>query len=97
MIFPQFINFIRDSASEAGLLPSERLCYNLYCAAEIFEAEGQNDTFCEYAAMMYSFFGACKVKGRNEERWLTYVLDHIKNTKEEDLYKLLPEFWEDIN
>ena len=57
----------------------------------------QNDTFCEYAAMMYSFFGACKVKGRNEERWLTYVLDHIKNTKEEDLYKLLPEFWEDIN
>ena len=57
----------------------------------------QNDTFCEYAAMMYSFFGACKVKGRNEERWLTYVLDHIKNTTEEDLYKLLPEFWEDIN
>ena len=57
----------------------------------------QNDTFCEYAAMMYSFFGACKVKGRNEERWLTYVLDHIKGIKEEDLYKLLPEFWEDNN
>lgn len=57
----------------------------------------QNDTFCEYAAMMYSFFGACKVKGLNEERWLTYVLDHIKGTKEEDLYKLLPELWEDIN
>ena len=57
----------------------------------------QNDTFCEYAAMMYSFFGACMVKGRNEERWLTYVLDHIKETKEEDLWKLLPEFWEDIN
>jgi hypothetical protein len=57
----------------------------------------QNDTFCEYAAMMYSFFGACKVKGKNEERWLTYALDHIKETKEEDLYKLLPEFWEDIN
>ena len=29
------------------------------------------------AAMMYSFFGACKVKGKNPERWLTYVLDHI--------------------
>ena len=57
----------------------------------------QNDTFCEYAAMMYSFFGACKVKGLNEERWLTYVLDHIKGIKEEDLYKLLPEFWEDNN
>ena len=47
--------------------------------------------------MLYSFFGACKVKGKNPERWLTCVLDHIKDTKEEDMYKLLPEFWEDIN
>ena len=46
--------------------------------------------------MMYSFFGACKVKGKNPERWLAYVLDHIGSTKDEDLYKLLPEFWEDI-
>jgi len=57
----------------------------------------QNDDACERAAMMYSFFGACKVKGKNPERWLTCVLDHIKDTKEEDMYKLLPEFWEDIN
>ena len=57
----------------------------------------QTDDACERAAMMYSFFGACKVKGKNPERWLTYVLDHIKETKEENLYKLLPEFWEDIN
>ena len=49
------------------------------------------------AAMMYSFFGAFKVKGKNPEQWLAYVLDHIGNTKDEDLYKLLPEFWEDIN
>ena len=57
----------------------------------------QTDEACERAAMMYSFFGACKVMGKNPERWLTYVLDHIGTTKEEDLYKLLPEFWEDIN
>ena len=55
----------------------------------------QNDDACERAAMMYSFFGACKVKGKNPERWLTYVLDHIRQTKEEDMYLLLPEFWED--
>ena len=36
------------------------------------------------------------VMGKNPERWLAYVLDHISNTKDEDLYKLLPEFWEDI-
>ena len=57
----------------------------------------QTDDACERAAMMYSFFGACKVKGKNPERWLTYVLDHIKETKDEDMYKLLPEFWEDMN
>ena len=57
----------------------------------------QTDEACERAAMMYSFFGACKVKGKNPERWLVYVLDHIGSTKDEDLYKLLPEFWEDIN
>ena len=57
----------------------------------------QTDDACERAAMMYSFFGACKVKGKNPERWLTYVLDHIKETKDEDMYKLLPEFWEDNN
>lgn len=57
----------------------------------------QTDDACERAAMMYSFFGACKVKGKNPERWLTYVLDHVKGTKDEDMYRLLPEFWEDIN
>ena len=57
----------------------------------------QTDEACERAAMMYSFFGACQVKGKNPERWLAYVLDHIGSTKDEDLYKLLPEFWEDIN
>ncbi len=44
-----------------------------------------------------TFFGACKVKGKNPERRLAYVLDHIGSTINEDLYKLLPEFWEDIN
>ena len=42
-------------------------------------------------------FGACKVKGKNPERRLAYVLDQIGSTKDEDLYKLRPEFWEDIN
>ena len=28
----------------------------------------QTDEACERAAMMYSFFGACKVKGKNPER-----------------------------
>ena len=66
-------------------------------AEERIRKEIESEYADECAAMMYSFFGACKVKGKNPERWLAYVLDHIGNTKDEDLYKLLPEFWEDIN
>ncbi|MCF2660470.1 transposase, partial [Parabacteroides distasonis] len=47
------------------------------------------------ACIMYSMFGACKVLGKNPERWLTYVLKHIDTTPKEDLHKLLPEEWED--
>ena len=47
------------------------------------------------ACIMYSLFGACKVLGKNPERWLTYVLKHIDTTPTEELHKLLPEEWED--
>lgn len=50
---------------------------------------------CRRAAMMYSLFGACKVLGKNPERWLSYVLKKIKTTPKDKLYALLPEFWED--
>lgn len=57
----------------------------------------QDEDSCERAAMMYSFFGACRVKGKDEKRWLNYVLDHKDMIKGKDNYKLLPEFWEDNN
>ncbi len=50
---------------------------------------------CKRAAIMYSLFGACKVLGKNPERWLCYVLKNIKTTPKDKLYTLLPEFWED--
>ena len=50
---------------------------------------------CRRAAMMYSLFGACKVLGKNPERWLSYVLKNIKTTPKDKLYTFLPEFWED--
>ena len=52
---------------------------------------------CKRATIMYSLFGACKVLGKNPERWLCYVLKHISSTPKDKLYTLLPEFWEDEN
>ena len=51
----------------------------------------------EFQKSSGTLFGTCKVKGKNPERWLANVFVHIGGTKDEDLYKLLPEFWEDIN
>lgn len=52
-----------------------------------------NDDSCLRAAMMYSFFGACRAVGANEVEWLTYVLYKIKDTPKELLPTLLPQNW----
>lgn len=46
------------------------------------------------ACIMYSMFGTCKVLGKKPAQWLTYVLEHIDTTPNEDLHKLIPEEWE---
>lgn len=55
----------------------------------------QTDDACNRAALMYSLLGACKVLGKNPERWLTHALNHIGSTPKESLHILLPEEWED--
>lgn len=48
----------------------------------------------DWACIMYSMSGACKVLGKKTAQWLTYVLKHIDTTPNEDLHKLFPEEWE---
>lgn len=48
---------------------------------------------CHRAALMYSMLGACKVLGKDVEKWLAYTLKHIGSTKPEDQHHLLPEEW----
>lgn len=48
---------------------------------------------CHRAALMYSMLGACKVLGKDSEKWLAYTLKHIGSTKPEDQHRLLPEEW----
>jgi hypothetical protein len=45
------------------------------------------------SAMIYSFFGSCKINNINPEQWLEDVLEKLPETKASDLYKLLPNFW----
>lgn len=41
-------------------------------------------------AMMYSFFATCKANNVNPQKWLTHVLENIKDTKLSNLSTLLP-------
>jgi len=45
----------------------------------------------ENAAMMYSFFGSCKLNNVNPQKWLEKVLTVINDTKTSELEQLLPE------
>lgn len=53
----------------------------------------QNEESCHYAAVMYTFFAACKVLKINPEKWLSDVLDKIPFTPKEKLSELLPQNW----
>ena len=43
------------------------------------------------ASMMYSFFETCAMNHLNPQQWLTYVLNNIKTTLEDQLSNLLPQ------
>ena len=45
------------------------------------------------SAMIYSFFGSCKMNNINPAEWLSDVLLKISDTKQSQLYSLLPNYW----
>jgi len=45
------------------------------------------------SAMIYSFFGSCKMNNINPQEWLADVLLKINDTKQSQLHTLLPNFW----
>lgn len=45
------------------------------------------------SAMMYSFFGSCKINNLNPQQWLADVLIRIADTKMSELPSLLPSNW----
>lgn len=54
---------------------------------------GQDTAQGAWGTEMYSLLGACKVLGKDPEKWLAHTLKHIGSTKPENLHRLLPEMW----
>jgi hypothetical protein len=50
-------------------------------------------TAAQRAAMMYSFFGICKLHGVNPQQWLTDVLNRLPDHSVLKLDELLPNNW----
>jgi transposase len=53
---------------------------------------GSHDGACR-SAMMYSFFGSCKIHNINPQDWMADVLIRIADTKMSKLHTLLPSNW----
>ena len=51
-----------------------------------------NHEAAENIAMFYSFFGTCKKNDIDPQKWLTYVINNINDTKTSQLKELLPQF-----
>ena len=51
-----------------------------------------NHEAAEDIAMFYSFFGTCKKNEVDPQKWLTYVINNINDTKPSQLKELLPQF-----
>jgi hypothetical protein len=51
-----------------------------------------NHQAAEQIAMFYSFFGTCKRVGIDPQKWLTWAITHINDTKAAQLPQLLPQF-----
>ena len=51
-----------------------------------------NHEAAENIAMFYSFFGSCKKNEVDPQKWLTYVINNINDTKASQLKELLPQF-----
>jgi hypothetical protein len=45
------------------------------------------------SAMIYSFFGSCKMNNINPQEWLADIFVKINDTKQSKLYTLLPNYW----
>jgi len=51
-----------------------------------------NHEAAENIAMFYSFFGTCKKNEIDSQKWLTYVISNINDTKPDQFKNLLPQF-----
>ena len=88
----KLIGFVEDGRVEADTNLVENRIRRIVVGQKNYLFAGSN-TAARYAALMYSFFGTCKLHHVNPRKWLTDVLERLPTHPEERLAELLPHRW----
>jgi len=84
-------NYLKDGRLEIDSNLIENAIRPLAIGRKNYLFAGSHEA-AENIAMFYSFFGTCKKNGIDPQKWLTYVINHINDTKASQLKDLLPQF-----
>jgi transposase len=86
-------NYLKDGILEIDSNLIENSIRPLAIGRKNYLFAGNHDA-AENIAMFYSFFGTCKKNDIDPQKWLTYVINNINDTKASRLKELLPQFIE---
>ena len=84
-------NYLKDGMLVIDSNMIENSIRPLALGRKNFLFAGNHDA-AENIAMFYSFFGTCKKSDVDPQKWLTYVINNINDTKSSHLKELLPQF-----
>lgn len=84
-------NYLKDGMLEIDSNLIENSIRPLALGRKNFMFAGNHEA-AENIAMFYSFFGTCKKNDIDPQKWLTYVINNIGDTKTSQLKELLPQF-----
>jgi len=84
-------NYLKDGMLEIDSNLIENSIRPLALGRKNFLFAGNHEA-AEDIAIFYSFFGTCKKNEIDPQKWLTYVINNINDTKPSQLKELLPQF-----
>ena len=84
-------NYLKDGMLEIDSNLIENSIRPLALGRKNYLFAGNHDA-AENIAMLYSFFGTCKKNDIDPQKWITYVINNINDTKATQLNELLPQF-----
>jgi transposase len=90
-IWDRLMNYLKDGNLEIDNNGIENAIRPLALGRKNYLFAGSHDA-AQNIAMYYSLFETCKMHSINPYKWITYIINHINQTKTSQLKNLLPQF-----